>query len=448
MRARTVTAKFGGSSMADAGQIHKVMDIVRADPARQFVVVSAPGKRSGPQYKGEAKVTDLLYRLHDERRDAARHRRIFDQIVARYREIIEGFALELPMVKEFRELFARSKRADSKEWVASRGEYFSARILAKLLRFQFVDAKEVIRFNGRGELDLAATKRRGRKILAQNPFGGCVIPGFYGGQGRKNVRTFSRGGSDLTGAIVAMLTDSELYENWTDVSGVLMADPRVVENPRPVEALTHVELRELSYRGATVLHDEVLLPLRGTGIPIAVKNTNRPNDRGTWITEGVTADRPKGSIVGVAGKKGFIIVTVTKAFMNREVGFLERLALCFSKEGVSIEDMPGSIDTLSVTIPGDVPEMTLSRVLANIRRLRPDSIKVDRGIALICVVGSAMQYTPGVAARLFNGIAGWGINVRLIDQGASEVSIKFGVKDEDYDEAVRASYKAFVFEAV
>lgn len=438
-----VTAKFGGSSMADADQIRKVVAIVRADPARQFIVVSAPGKRHGPQYEGEMKVTDLLCRLHDVRNNRLHHRRVFGLIVGRYNSIIRDLKLDLDLTQGYRELFERSKRKENREWVASRGEYFSARILAEALGFQFVDAVDVIRFNGRGLFDLAATKRRGRKILARNPFGGCVIPGFYGGQGRRLVRTFSRGGSDLAGAIVAMLTDSDLYENWTDVSGVLMADPRVVKDPPALRSLTHTELRELTYRGATVLHDEVLLPLRGTAIPIAVKNTNRPQDHGTWITESVTDDRPEGSIVGVAGKKGFTIITVMKAFMNRDVGFLERLALCFSKEGVSIEDMPGGIDTLSVTISGDVPQKTLSRALANIKRLKPDSVEVEKGIALICTVGSAMRYTPGVAAKLFGSLADRGINVRLIDQGASEVSIKVGVLDKDCDAAVRAIYEAF-----
>lgn len=433
----SIVAKFGGTSLADALQFSKVIGIVRSEPKRRFVVVSAPGK----QHEGNQKVTDLLYGL---RRgiNGMSSEQILSAIESRFQNIVSGLGLDLNLAPNFFTL-RHAAQSGELDFLVSLGEYICARILAAALHYDLVDAATIIRFDSSGKLDMESTLRN-KNYLLERPKG-CVIPGFYGSLPDGSVRTFTRGGSDLTGAIIAAMVRADLYENWTDVSGLRMADPEVVPEACRINLVTHKELRELTYRGAHILHDEVIFPLRELGIPIQLLNTNNPGDQGTRIVPDSQApSKTPGSIVGIAGRKDFTIITIEKALMNREVGFLRLVCGVFEEERVSIEHLPGGIDTVSVVVRSENVAEKQDRIVARLTgTCEPDKIFIDHKIALICTVGNAMAYTPGVAARLFQAVAGAGVNVRMIDQGSSELSIIIGVENHAYETAVRAIYNAF-----
>ena len=430
--------KFGGSSLASAEQFRKVGEIIRSDKSRRYVVPSAPGKR----YDGDTKVTDLLYQCYELAEQEKDFSEVLEQIAARYQEIIDGLGLKLSLQEEFTKIAENFKQKAGKEYAASRGEYLNGIVMADYLGFSFIDAASVIVFHKDGSLNTERT----RKVLSARLVdeGYVVIPGFYGAQSDGTVRTFSRGGSDITGSIVAQAVHADIYENWTDVSGFLIADPRIIPDPKGIDYITYKELRELSYMGASVLHEDAIFPVRKEGIPINIRNTNRPEDKGTMIVES-TCHRPKYTITGIAGKKGFVSITVDKDMMNSEIGFGRRVLEVFEREGISFEHMPSGIDTMTVFVHEDGFAQKEQRILAGLHRVvNPDTIELENDLALIAVVGRGMRATRGTAGRIFSALAHARVNVKMIDQGSSELNIIIGVKNEDFEAAVKAIYDIFV----
>ena len=429
--------KFGGSSLADARQFAKVKSIVEADPARRVVIVSAPGKR----FSGDHKITDLLYLCAAHIKYGVSCEDIFAMIRDRYNEIIAECGLHISLDKEFDALWDKMKNGISQDELASRGEYFSARLMAEYLGYEFVDAARWIKFKFDGTVDQDASYAALRSLAEDRK---VVIPGFYGVMPDGHIRTFSRGGSDITGALAAAALGADVYENWTDVSGFLIADPRIVKNPKSIETITYKELRELSYMGASVLHEDAIFPVRKAGIPINIRNTNAPQDKGTLIVEG-TCRQPKYTITGIAGTDGFVAITVEKAMMNSEVGFCRKVLQVFEDNGVSIEHMPSGIDTMSIFVNKDVFEEKEQKILADIHKaVNPDHIELESNLALIAVVGRGMKSTRGTAGRIFSALAHAHINVKMIDQGSSELNIIIGVRHDDFKNAIRALYEIFV----
>lgn len=430
--------KFGGSSLASAEQFKKVGKIIRADESRKFVVPSAPGKRTS----GDTKVTDMLYSCYGA---AIREKKFVEQldaIKARYQEIIDGLGLTLSLDKDFEIIRENFGKKVGRDYAASRGEYLNGKIMADYLGFEFVDAAEVIRFREDGSFDDIATNTLLSERLENSE--GAVIPGFYGAKEDGTVATFSRGGSDVTGSLVALAIGADLYENWTDVSGFLIADPRIVKNPKSIETITYKELRELSYMGASVLHEDAIFPVRKAGIPINIRNTNAPEDKGTLIVEG-TCRQPKYTITGIAGTDGFASITVEKAMMNSEIGFCRKVLEVFEKNDIAIEHMPSGIDTMTIFVHKDVFEEKEQQVIAGIHKaVQPDHIELESDLALIAIVGRGMRATRGTAGRIFSALAHAHINVKMIDQGSSELNIIVGVRHDDFKNAIRALYDIFV----
>ncbi|MGQ9616170.1 MAG: aspartate kinase [Spirochaetota bacterium] len=432
-------AKFGGTSLADAEQIKKVQQIVLSDPERRYIIPSAPGKRN----ENDRKITDLLYLCHTHVQQKVPIDDVFNIITERYRSIVRELKMQLDIETQLEEVRKQIAGGASADYSASRGEYLNGLILSKLLGFDFVDPGEFIFFGPNGFLDAEKTQTAASKLLLQHER--AVIPGFYGSNHKGEIKTFSRGGSDITGAIVARAVGADLYENWTDVSGLLMADPKIIENPKPIDVVTYRELRELAYMGAKVLHDEAIFPVRIAGIPIRIKNTNRPQDPGTLIVQDAEPVTHRGTITGIAGKKGFTVIVVEKALMNAEVGFARRILSVLEVNGISFEHMPSSIDSISLVISDNQLQNKLEKVIREIKtECRPDSIEVFPNMSLIATVGRGMAHTPGIAARLFSALGSEGINVRMIDQGSSEINIIVGVENEDFEKAVRAIYRTFV----
>jgi aspartate kinase len=428
-------AKFGGTSVADAGQLRKVEAIVRESSDRSVVVVSAPGKRTSQ----DAKITDLLYRCHDCVR-AGGFDAVFQTIADRYREIVRDLGVSVDIDKDLAATRDGILSSDTPDFAASRGEYLNARITAALLDREFVDAAEIIRFDDNGRLLSEETD----KAIAQRLLGSksVVVPGFYGAMPNGSIKTFSRGGSDITGALLARGIRAEVYENWTDVSGVLMADPRIVSNARTIPTLTYRELRELSYMGANVLHEEAVFPVIDVGIPVNVRNTNAPEHPGTRIVNQVEGSTS--TVTGIAGRRGYTVISLEKNLMNSEVGFGRRLLSALERRGVSFEHMPTGIDTVSLVVESSYLRGKLDAVLGEIRaECRPDRIQVSESMALIATVGRGMLHTPGVAGQLFAALASAKVNVRMIDQGASSINIIIGVEEKDFEAATRAIYSAF-----
>ncbi|MBD5459547.1 MAG: aspartate kinase [Lachnospiraceae bacterium] len=430
--------KFGGSSLASAEQFIKVGNIIRADRERVFVVPSAPGKR----FDGDTKVTDMLYACYALAESGVDFGDELNAIKERYQEIIDGLHLELTLDAEFETIKRNFEEKAGKNYAASRGEYLNGIIMANYLGYEFIDAAEVIFFGENGEFDAALTDQVLSDRLAKCR--GAVIPGFYGAYADGRVKTFSRGGSDVTGSIVAKAVRADVYENWTDVSGVLIADPRVVENPEVIDTITYRELRELSYMGFTVLHEDAIFPVRQRGIPINIRNTNCPEDSGTWIV-GSTCQKSKYIITGIAGKKGFCAINIEKDMMNAEIGFGRRVLQSFEENGISFEHVPSGIDTMTVFVHQDEFMHKEQKVVAGLHRLAsPDSIDIESDLALIAVVGRGMKSTRGTAARIFAALAHANVNVKMIDQGSSELNVIIGVRDEDFETAIRALYDIFV----
>ena len=430
--------KFGGSSLASAQQFSKVKSIITADKHRRYVIPSAPGKR----FSGDIKVTDMLYDCYDTAVSGSNFEEKLDKIHERYNEIIEGLHLDLSLDKEFDKIYEYFKNGAGVNYAASRGEYLNGIIMANYLGYEFVDAAEVIFFDENGEFD--SEKTNNILILRLEKADCAVIPGFYGAMPNGTIKTFSRGGSDITGSIVARAVKADLYENWTDVSGFLVTDPHLVENPEPIEIITYRELRELAYMGASVLHDEAIFPVRREGIPINIKNTNDPSAPGTLIVES-TCKKPKYTITGIAGKKGFASVNLEKDRMNTEIGFGRRVLSVFEENGISFEHMPSGIDTMSVFVQQSDFEEKEQKILAGLHRnVDPDFLEIHSNIALIAVVGRGMKSTEGTAGKLFTALAKEDINIRMIDQGSSELNIIIGVNEKDFEKAIRAIYHAFI----
>jgi aspartate kinase len=432
------TVKFGGSSLADAEHFRRVADIIKSDPSRRYVVPSAPGKR----FDGDGKVTDMLYECYE----AARTRDISDlfaKITERYDSIIRGLGLSLDLKPEYDKILSGIVHRAGRDYAASRGEYLNGLVLAEYLGFDFIDASEVIFFFENGAFDAERTNEVLSSVLSQHKY--AVIPGFYGSMPNDTIKTFSRGGSDITGAIVARATLSDLYENWTDVSGFMMADPRIVDNPRGIDVITYRELRELSYMGATVLHEDAIFPVRFAGIPINIRNTNDPSAKGTMIVSDTDVYDTENIITGIAGKKGFCVITLEKDMMNAEIGFGRRVLEALEAHNISFEHLPSGIDTMSIILASSEIEGKRDNILNSIcRAVDPESVAIEDGLALIAVVGRGMVKAKGTAAKVFKAAAKAGINIRMIDQGSSELNIIIGVDERDFEKAMRAIYAEFV----
>ena len=430
--------KFGGSSLANAQQFMKVGDIIRKDDARRYVVPSAPGKR----YAEDVKVTDMLYQCYAKAEAGEAFDELLNRIKSRYEEIIGGLGLELSLDGEFAKIREMFENKAGTDYAASRGEYLNGIVMAAYLGFEFVDAADVIFFDKNGALDEEKTNRAIGKRLKSAEY--AVIPGFYGSMPDGKIKTFSRGGSDITGSLVAKASQADLYENWTDVPGFLIADPRIINNPEVIESITYKELRELAYMGATVLHEDAIFPVRKEGIPINIRDTNDPDQAGTMIVES-TCRRPKYTITGIAGKKGFVSMNIDKAMMNSEIGFGRKVLGVFEENGLSFEHMPSGIDTMTVFVHADEFEPKEQQVIAGIHRaVHPDSVDLESDLALIAVVGRGMKSTRGTAGRIFSALAHARVNVKMIDQGSSELNIIIGVSNSEFERAIQAIYDIFV----
>ncbi len=430
--------KFGGSSLASAEQFAKVGKIIRADQERRYVVPSAPGKRNAK----DTKVTDMLYACYHLVEEDKDFRIPLMKIKERYDAIINGLNLKLSLEEEFKRIREDFNNKAGIDYAASRGEYLNGIVMANYLGYGFIDAAEVIFFAEDGSFDADRTQEVLSRRLEETKC--AVIPGFYGMGADGKIRTFSRGGSDITGSIVARAVRASCYENWTDVSGFLVADPRIINNPRTIKTITYRELRELSYMGASVLHEDAVFPVRKAGIPINIRNTNEPADEGTWIVES-TCHQSKYTITGIAGKKGFVSVNIDKDMMNAEVGFGRKVLSAFEENGISFEHMPSGIDTMTVFVHQPEFEGKEQAVISSIHRLaQPDSVELEGNLALIAVVGRGMKSTRGTAGRIFSALAHANINVKMIDQGSSELNIIIGVSNADFENAIRAIYDIFV----
>ena len=430
--------KFGGSSLASAAQFKKVAAIVKADDSRRYVVASAPGKR----FADDIKVTDMLYECFQAARKKQDIEPIFAKIEQRYNEIIAELGLDFSLDEEFSKIKFAISHHVGEDYTASRGEYLNSMILAKYLGYDFIDAETGIFFKDNGTFDAEHTNDVLSLILKDHER--AVIPGFYGSMPNGTIKTFSRGGSDITGSIVARAVDAEVYENWTDVSGMLMADPRIVKNPKVIQVITYAELRELSYMGATVLHDEAIFPVREARIPINIRNTNAPEDNGTMIVP--FADKPNEDIItGVAGKVGFSIINIDKSMMNSEVGFGKKILKVIENHDICFEHLPSGIDTMSVVVStADIDGVREDVVNEMFRKTKADFINIEDGLALIAVVGRSMVQQVGTAGRVVTALGNAGINIKMIDQGSSELSIIIGVKEEEYAKTLEAIYTEFV----
>ena len=434
--------KFGGSSLANAKQFKKVADIIKADKSRRYVVPSAPGKRNDK----DEKVTDMLYACYDAVAEGRSYKKILDKIKERYNEIIDGLDLNLNLDHEFDKIEENFLAKAGRDYAASRGEYLNGIVMANYLGYEFIDAAEVIFFDDNGNFEADITDKELSERLEHVER--AVIPGFYGSRHDGTVKTFSRGGSDVTGSIVAKAIHADLYENWTDVSGFLVADPRIIKDPEVIETITYKELRELAYMGAGVLHEDAIFPVRKEGIPINIRNTNRPEDKGTLIVES-TCRKPRYTITGIAGRKGFCAINIEKAMMNSEVGFGRKVLGVFEKYGISFEHMPSGIDTMTIMVHQDEFEEYEQSVIAGIHRaVEPDLVDLEADLALIAVVGRGMKGTRGTVGRIFSALAHARINVKMIDQGSSELNIIIGVKNSDFETAIKAIYDIFITAAI
>lgn len=434
-------AKFGGTSMADAAQFKKVHDIIKSDDERKFIVVSAPGKR----YNDDNKITDLLYLTHAHIKYSVPYAPVFKIVEDRFNSIKEELNLSIDLDREFEIIKRNLDNKCEEDYIASRGEYLSAMLMADYLQCEFIDAKDVIFFNYDGTINSEKTREKLTKALS-----GCkktIIPGFYGAYPDGSIKTFSRGGSDITGSIIAGAVGADIYENWTDVSGFLMADPRIVRAPKQIKKITYQELRELSYMGASVLHDEAVFPARQAGIPINIRNTNEPDNPGTLIVR----DEYSGGngndhiITGIAGRKNFTVFDVHKEHMANEVGIIKKALEIFEARGLSIDHIPSGIDSFSIVLPTESVERSTHEIVEELKaKCDAETVNVHKSLSLITTVGVEMAYRPGISAKLFTALGENNINVRMIDQGSSEINIIVGVEDKDFENAIRAIYDAFV----
>jgi aspartate kinase len=432
-----VVAKFGGSSLSDSTQFKKVKEIILSDENRRYIIPSAPGKR----YSSDYKITDLLYLTYDHVKSGIPFEEVYKFIEDRYIQICSELSVSLDIEKHLEDLKGKIVSGASREFAASRGEYLNGLILAEYLGFEFVDAEDIILFRKNGILNEEATYTAVRKRLSSTK--NAVIPGFYGSTTDGKIKTFSRGGSDITGAIIAKSVNSAVYENWTDVSGFLMADPRIVDKPKPIREVTYKELRELSYMGANVFHEEAIFPVKKNGIPINIKNTNRPSDRGTFIVDDRISAKTQ-EITGISGKKDFTVIALEKTLMNREKGYCNSILSILEHNDICFEHIPSGIDSISLVIDDSELDNKLDNVLDEIdKKCTPDSLFVHPNMALIAVVGKGMIRTKGISSKVFTALAKSDINIRMIIQGSNELSIIVGVENDDFENAIRAIYNAF-----
>lgn len=431
--------KFGGSSLADSIQFKKVKNIITSDGERKFVVPSAPGKR----FKDDIKVTDMLYKCYDLSAKGDKFDDEFEIIKDRFNSIIEDLKLSVSLDDEFKEIYNNLKTCPQSDYAASRGEYLNGILLASFLGYEFLDPKGLIIFDDNGSFNLEKTNALlGDKLKSME---NAVIPGFYGSYEDGRIKTFSRGGSDITGSIVASAVKAELYENWKDVSGFLIADPRIIENPKTIDTVTYRELRELSYMGAPVLHEDAIFPVRTAGIPINIRNTNEPSAKGTMIVRDASYEQGKYTITGIAGKKGFSVITIEKDMMNSELGFTRKLLYVLEKNNINFEHLPSGIDTMSIIISSSMLEGKKEKLIDEIKEaVHPDHIEIEDNTALIAIVGRGMRKTRGTAGRIFSALAHNHININMIDQGSSELNIIVGVAENDFEIALKSIYDIFV----
>ena len=432
--------KFGGSSMADAGQYRKIRDILLADPERRVVVVSAAGKRN----KADHKITDLLYLCHAHSQYGVDCSGVFEMIQSRYLQIRDELGIHLELEPEFAALKQRiDAKTISQDELASRGEYFSAKLMAAYLGFQFIDAADWIKFNFDGTVDQEGTYEALRGLVRGY---GAVIPGFYGLMPDGKIRTFSRGGSDITGALAAAALDADVYENWTDVSGILMADPRIVDDPQAIPEVTYDELRELSYSGAQVLHEDAIFPVREKNIPLNIRNTNAPHAPGTMIQEQFDTDYDTSRfITGITGRRDFTIISLSKRGMSNQVGVLRKVLTVLERHNISVDYVPNGIDNVSIVFPTESIGANLYTILGEIQQdVQPDTLDVHDQIAIVAAVGRQMAYRPGISGKIFAALGQANINIRMINQGPDELNIIFGVDNRDFVQAIRVLYDSFV----
>lgn len=438
---KIIVSKFGGSSLGDSNKFKKVFQIVKADENRKFIVASAPGKANA----SDSKITDLLYLSYDLASNKINYSEILDSINMKYREIVNNLDITFDIDSALSNLDKDLREGKSREYIASRGEFINAQILANFLGYEFVDAKNLILFDDKR---FFLEEKSYDEIYKLRESGkSYVIPGFYGSDNDGNIRTFSRGGGDLTGSIIAAGLKSDLYENWTDVSGFMTCDPKIVKNPRHIDVLTYRELRELSYAGASILHEEAILPVSKAGIPVIIKNTFKPDDKGTMIVpdEKASLDKNTSGVTGIAGRKNFTVINIEKTKMNNEKGFHRKLMSVMEVNNVIIEHMPSSIDSVSLIISDKYLTGGIDSIISEIKTfLRPDKVKVTKGIALISVVGRGMIKHIGVSAKLFNALAKENINIQMIIQGSSEMNIIVGIDEKDFESAIKSIYHAFL----
>ena len=432
----TIVTKFGGSSLADSIHFKKVKNILESNPERKYIIPSAPGKSSFKDFK----ITDLLYLCHAHVKSGISLDDVFKLISERYKSIVDDLNLNLDLTSYLNIIKTDIENGASVDYTASRGEYLNGIILANYLNIDFIDAKDVIKFNKYGTLNIEETYVALKDKLSNHER--AVIPGFYGSNEHGDIVTFSRGGSDITGALVAASINAKLYENWTDVSGFLMADPRIVNNPKKIKTITYGELRELSYMGASVLHEEAVFNVRTSVIPINIRNTNEPENEGTLIVSNEI--KHENTITGIAGKQNFTVLSIEKSMMNSELGFCRKILTILEQNGVSFENMPSGIDTVSVVISDSNLKNKTEIIVEEIKRAcNPDSVVVYPNMALIATVGTGMAYTKGVASKIFTALAESDINIRMIDQGSSEINVLVGIENDDFEKGINAIYKAF-----
>ena len=431
-------AKFGGSSVAGPQQFEKVKNIVDSDPSRRVVIVSAAGKRD----KDDHKITDLLYLCHAHLQYGVSCDDIVNTIENRFIDIKETLGLKYDVKKDFEALKSRLTKDMSVDELVSRGEYFTARLMAEYLGFQFVDAADCFLFGLDGQVDREKTDAAIKEALEK--YKKILIPGFYGKLPTGRIKTMSRGGSDISGAIAAAAVDADVYENWTDVSGILMADPRIVDEPKSIAKLTYAELRELAFMGASVLHEESILPVKEKGIALNIRNTNDPQHPGTMIVESIeeqgAGEKP---ITGIAGRKNFSIITVCKRNININETLRQALDI-FDRYKVNVEHINLGLDSFAVVASTTAMGDAVYDIASDIKKTcRPDRVYMQEGLALVAAVGRKMTFRPGTSGRLFKALGENGVNIRIIAQGADELSIIVGVENEQFETAIKVLYDGF-----
>ncbi|MPQ45024.1 aspartate kinase [Clostridium tarantellae] len=436
-----IVSKFGGSSLANSEQFKKVKNIILSNPNRKYIIPSAPGKRFDKDYK----ITDLLYLCHAHVTSGIPFDDVFNLIEERYTSIAFDLSINLDLAPYFKEIKNNISNGASSDYAASRGEFLNGIILAKYLDFNFIDSADIIVFDESGNYNVEKTQLAINRYI--KPLKNAIIPGFYGANESGEIITFSRGGSDITGSIISAGVNAKTYENWTDVSGFLMADPRIVTNPKTIDVITYKELRELSYMGASVLHEEAIFPVREKGIPIRIKNTNIPSDNGTLIINDISTYScdNNASITGIAGKKNFTLISIEKALMNSELGFCRKVLSILEIYDVSFETMPASIDSVAFLIDSNKLKNKTSKILDEIKRqCNPDSIDVFHNMAVLATVGRCLSYIPSAPSKIFNALSESNVNIKMIDHGSSELNILIGIKNEDFEKAMNAIYNKFV----